>query len=619
MAQQLSPEILQGLNRVLDITVLDTFQPNAGGQDRLFRTKAHEVIALGGNSSGKTFCLMVKAGFKVVPAYDMYGKKTEYTIDPFHKVRIPKEGSEVWISSWSEKVQISNIEPVYERVLGPYEKNKKVESGARLWSEFEGGRIVFKWQTRGIQDYRGAKENLILLDEPHSPAIYNECKMRLGTKNGTIIYGLTPIADPQAAGSDVADIVWLHENIVEPYLENRNDFSDREVIFMKMEENRGHVKVEQMKERMKGMSPEERNIRETGYYVHYAGNTFFDPQMLADIAAYLKRHPEESTPQYGYLTYDDTERDEFKVVFKETRPDFPEKPEGEFIIKIWEHPIDRNSMYITPEYFIGGDAAEGSVGGDYSAAYVMKGTTGEVVAAIHGHLSEIEFARQLYLLGMYYCRPDYRPAMLAVETSNVGKTTVSYLVTGHTKLNIPKYGIDRLYHRPKPSDIDRGISITGQVPGWYTSQGTRPHLLTAMRRALVTCWEAIQHEEPPTIPDLWLVEEARRFVRTKNKFQATPGVSKDDRLFALAIAEKCREQYYHIPHEDIQAFDNADESLAYFDDKGNMLWNSERLYNQVMQRRHVKDGKLDRIKLMTGGYDARRQREVRRAVSESGR
>ena len=91
---------------------------------------------------------------------------------------------------------------------------------------------------------------------------------------------------------------------------------------------------------------------------------------------------------------------------------------------------------VRPQFFIGVEVAQGKLGGDYTCAYVMR-DNGQIVASLHGHLSEIDLARELYLLGMYYCDANYEPATLAIEVVNAGKTTQSYLISGNSDLGIP--------------------------------------------------------------------------------------------------------------------------------------------------------------------------------------
>ena len=563
------------------------YEPNPGGQELLDRSQKHEIIFSGANDAGKTYSGLRMLACHLVAEKDINGDRTGFTIHPHRRIRIPRAGMECWISCWSEKIQIDNIKQVYEKLLAPFETKKQVEGGARKWAEFgEGadysGRIDFKWQAAGENAYRGPKKHFILCDEPHKKAIYNECRMRITKYRGTILSTLTPLLDEDSTGASLADIQWFWEDIIIKKLEHPGDYPERDVIFCKLEENAAHVDVAFHLEMMKGMGEAERSIRETGMILPYSKRACFDSDMLATLAQYLKSNPEEVAPEYGELEYDEKERDDFKVQFIPNGMEhFPDKPKGQWALKVWERPIDRQGI-IRNNYYIGVDVAEGKLGGDYSCAYVRK-QSGEMVACIHGHLSELELARQLYLLGMYYCTNDYKPAMLAIEVVSRGLVTQGLLLRGNDEFKVPKYGLGRIYHRPSTTDILKSIRISSGEPGWYTSSKTRELLIGAMRRGIVTAFDAIQRGVPCPIKDIGLIEEARRFVLSKRgKYEATPGVSFDDRLFAWSIAQMCIEQYTPRKRVEEMLEPQIDDDLNFYvADDGTVQMNIDGILNRA--------------------------------------
>jgi len=538
-------------------TRVEEFRPNAGGQELFARSNAHEIILSGANSSGKTYCGLMMCAWHILPEKDTLGNPTGYTIHPHRRIRVPSHGIEGWVSSWSEGVQRSNIKPVYDKILAPYETHQKYENGVRKWADFETGRIIFKWQTMGVDAYKGDKENFIHMDEPHKPALYNEAKARLIARKGTMWTTATFVVDETYTDLQIGDVLWMQEKIIDPWLEDRTKFPITDVIFLSADENKGYIDVDFMRKLFSNMSLEEQTTRLTGRLVTHFGQCCFDTDKLKALADYLRTNPRVSAPMYGHLEWDYDERvegeeDRWGVVFSRdtnNRETFPHKPKGEFIIKIWQHPIEKGTAFIRPEYFMGCDAAEGKRGGDYTAVSVVRGDTGEEVAALHGHLSEIELAQQLQLLGRYYEAKDGRNAKLAIEVNNIGKATQSYLINGLEEQGIHKYGMDRLYHRPSAEKMQRGNKILGTVPGWYTSSATRDFVLTAMRRILLDGYNSLFDPPPDTDPyavvkDVGIVEEARWFQLSKaGKYEARAGVSHDDRLFARALAEICRNQY----------------------------------------------------------------------------
>jgi hypothetical protein len=572
-------------------TRVTEFRANPGGQELFERSLAHEIILSGANSSGKTYCGLIMCAYHLLPEKDQFGNPTGFTIHPYRRIRIPRHGIEGWISCWSEGVQRSNIKPVYDKILEPYETGKKVESGVRKWADFETGRIIFKWQTMGVDAYKGDKENFIHMDEPHKPFLYNEAKARLIARMGTMWTTATFVVDETYTDMQIGDVLWMQEKIIDPWLEDKSKFPLTDVIFLSAEENKGYIDVDFMSKLFANMSIEERTVRLTGRLITHFGECWFDNEKLKRLADYLRTTPGVSVPQYGNLSWDYDSRvegteDRWGVRFTEDRQTFPDKPKGEFTIKIWQHPIEKKTAFIRPEYFIGVDAAEGKRGGDYTGVSVVRGDTGEEVAALHGHLSEIELAQQLQLLGRYYETKDGRNAMLAIEVNNIGKAAQSYLINGLPIHGIHQYGIDRLYHRPSAGRMQKGVRILGTEPGWYTSSATREFALTAMRRVILDAYTCLFDPPPDTAPhakmkDAGHIEEARWFQLSKTgKYEARAGVSHDDRLFARAIAEICRDQYAYKPQHrgDVKEVESTDPYIVRKD--GTIEINDEVMFKQ---------------------------------------
>jgi hypothetical protein len=539
-------------------TRVTRFRPNPGGQEVLMACPKHEIIVSGANACGKTYCGIMLCAWHIIEEKDKLGNPTGYTIHPHLRLRVPRSGIEGWISSYSEKVQHSNIKAVYDKILGPYENQgnckTKTEGGVRHWAEFPGGRILFKWQTRGVQGYQGDKVNFAHLDEPHKPNIYNETKLRLPNKGGYMWNTATYVMNEQYTDLQLSDVMWMQKEIIQKWIrepDKEKVYPETQVIFIGMAENAAYTDFDLALALTANMGEEERDTRLYGKIVGHIGTCWFDREKLGTITSYLRANPEVAVPQYGHLFYDyDESNDDWKIVFNEDIRDFPDNPKDEFCIKIWQHPIGKNTPFIRPEYFIGVDAAEGKRGGDYTAVCVIRGDTGEEVAALHGHLSEIELARQLYMLGMYYCTSDYEPAMLGIEINGIGKATLSYCINGLPTQNIPPYGISRLYHRPSATDMERGVGFISNDPGWYTNPRTRPMLTAAMREIILRAYEGIADprdgQEPfSIIKDIYLVDsEAQNFVLSKRgRYEAREGVDHDDRLFARAIAEMVKNQY----------------------------------------------------------------------------
>ncbi len=566
-------------------TVLNVFQPNSGGQQSFFDSNKHELILSGGNHSGKTFAGVVRSAYHSIPEKDKLGKRTGFMMNPYQRLRVPYDGIIGWISTHSAQVQRETIQPVVERVFGPYIIDKKVERGTYEWFKTDGGIIFFKKQEATVDSYTGTKLNFAQLDEPHEHDIYNEIKARISMRNGYMWTTLTPAVDPKdpEAWLKARRIRWMKDELVDPWLANQSVFPQVEVIFMDITENKYITNMDFINDLYASLSAEERRIRKTGMFVDFLGSSLFSEDMLTALDMYLKKNKQETTPEFGILSYDDKESDDnWKVTFVETVSNFPERPKDSWIIKVWEHPL-KQQLGIHTDYYIGVDAAEGKRGNDYTAVYVKRGDTGAIVAALHGRIDEIELARQLWLLGHYYCSGWDNPAMIAIEVVNVGKVTLSLLVNGNPNNNVLKYPNNRLYRRPTIEDLKLGKHIPSEDYGWYTSAQHRSFLTTAMRESMIAAHKSLP-QEVCLIPDAGLVSEAKTFImNTQGKYEAL-ATCHDDRLFASSIADMAMKQgKFKKPIYKPYIVESQIEETYYYKD-GQLILNVDKL-----RRDHKKD------------------------------
>lgn len=533
-------------------TVLDKFTPNPGldgepgGQEIFFETMAKEIILAGGNSSGKSWCGMIQSAFHILPEKDENGDKTGRTIHPNKTLRIPTTGIEGWMSSYSQDVQRDNLRSIFDKVFGPYVRERDIRDGIMHRAMFEGmdprypSWINCKWQTQGPKAYAGPKKHFIYLDEPHSRAIYRECQFRL-TKGGVMWICMTPVVDADSPMLS-RDVIWMRNDIIEPWERDPTMFPQRIVIYVDVEENYRHIDEEQVKAILAGLSPVERKIRKSGLFLVYTGKSCFNRQMLLETKDYLQENIQEASPKYGVLLEDLQEKPGHQVKFVEDEEIdyFPDKPDGEYAIRIWELPVPREGLQDNPGYVIAVDVAEGKPGGDYTCAYVFRRDTKAIVACLHGHLPEEQLAKELWLLGHYYNSgtPQFKPAWLAIEIRNQGNITQTYLIRGYAELGIKKYPIGRIFHRPTDTDLKKGMGY-GTAPGWDTHVGTRSHVVAGARRAMVEAYREISNDRLCSIPDLACIDEGLGFVMDSNgkKYEGHP----DDRIITLGIGHAVME------------------------------------------------------------------------------
>lgn len=177
------------------------------------------------------------------------------------------------------------------------------------------------------------------------------------------------------------------------------------------------------------------------------------------------------------------------------------------------------SIWVEPKagqrYVIGADVADSGVGGSRSAAVVIDARTLRHVATLVGLWEPYTYTRLLVDLGK-----RYHMALLSPERNNHGISVVE--------------GLSRLYQYP---NIYR-TRLKGQGEqrlGWITNAQSRPLMLDTLRGALADGSFLTQDEE--LVAELWTFEEDEL---GRGRAAAS---SRDDLVFAPAIAVICREQF----------------------------------------------------------------------------
>ena len=202
-------------------------------------------------------------------------------------------------------------------------------------------------------------------------------------------------------------------------------------------------------------------------------------------------------------------------------------------LDIWEFP-DWDSNYI-----LAADVALG-VGQDYSAAVVMD-TNRKVIALYRdNYIDPSKFGDLLFYLGRYY-----NNALLTVESNSMGVATLSRLA---------QMNYINLYKQTKISAISKE---EGMVPGFKTTQVTKPHIIGNLKNAVEN-------------DDIWIasrtiIQELKDYVSTDSgRTEAAPGCH-DDTIMATAIAlETLRTHYDKLTMNKVPWSQKADNFL--FDD-----------------------------------------------------
>jgi hypothetical protein len=209
-------------------------------------------------------------------------------------------------------------------------------------------------------------------------------------------------------------------------------------------------------------------------------------------------------------------------VLREMRP---KEPQGFYSVEVSKsgsrYDLDTGGdlvVYKMPErdatYSIGADVAMGLEHGDWSTAFVLDASNGDVVAVYRGKPDPDYFGK--ILAGMGYM---YNYALVTVEANNMGHTTIKTL---------QRMRYSRMYRRR--TQLKRTVTAT-ETLGWYTSHGNKADLLNQLGVWIRT--HNVPHE--PTINELKTFRREQK--GEKVKLQGSPY---DDLVMGLAIAVESR-------------------------------------------------------------------------------
>lgn len=179
-------------------------------------------------------------------------------------------------------------------------------------------------------------------------------------------------------------------------------------------------------------------------------------------------------------------------------------------IKIWKQPVEGR------KYLATSDVASGT-SSDYTTICVVDLETGEAVAEFKEKITPQEFTPILKELGEYY-----NTAILCPEMNSYG------LIVSET-LRKEKY--PKLYFESMNSilEVETYEAEQFEMPGWKTTDGTRPDMLAKLDYMLSTNKLKINSKE--------FLSELKHFVWKNNKPQAAKNKN-DDLVIAYAIAAK---------------------------------------------------------------------------------
>lgn len=177
-------------------------------------------------------------------------------------------------------------------------------------------------------------------------------------------------------------------------------------------------------------------------------------------------------------------------------------------IKIFEEPQEG-----VPYVLAGDTAGEGS---DNFTAQVINNITGKQVAVLKQQYSELEYAQQVYCLGLYY-----NTALIGIETN----------FSTYPNEKLQEWDYPNLYIREK---ADTYVNRYNKSFGFKTTPVTRPLILGQLQEIVI--------EEIDNINDIDTLREMLTFIKNKvGRPEAEVGFH-DDLVMALAIVYYIRTQ-----------------------------------------------------------------------------
>jgi hypothetical protein len=169
-------------------------------------------------------------------------------------------------------------------------------------------------------------------------------------------------------------------------------------------------------------------------------------------------------------------------------------------LQIWFPPIAGK------EYVVAVDTAGGGPDGDFAAMQVIEMESGLQCAELRQRLGTLELAKISAELAR-----EYGGALVAVERNNHGAGVLAYMDS------VEQYA--RVYEK-------------AGVPGWLTTAGSKPRMVSRMGALLV--------ESPEMFYSRRLLAECRTFVTLAGGGMGAANGTHDDCLMAMAIGQAVR-------------------------------------------------------------------------------
>ena len=497
------------------------WKPNPGGQLKAWTSLKDIVFISGGNRSGKSTLLCYLAAATMLPhptdkEYSLYPCKADWDqLDPFvneetEKLRLKRKvtlPAIVWFSTKNMSGHKDVAMRYFPELFDGYIEKEEWSDEPGVWSRVvltNGSELHLKSAGQGLGGFQRSNIDLMINDEPFPNTIYGEQLARLLDRHGRMIIGATAVTstmDTQA----YRESEWLIETFAEPA--KRGELPPNvEQISIPLAEN-PHVDSDYADAMYEMLPDVERRARLHGEMITLQGECFFNRDVINDLSK------EGFPPEVGYVN------DELEFVPDEYRGKLP-------TFKIWQHPQEGMN------YMIGVDPSSG--GADPSCCRVWSDNPKMLVAELRGWVSEDQLAHELSNLCKYYGKNTgdkrLQNVMVAIEV-NQGRLTLSAMQHGNTELGVTE-PLPRIYYRPKPTHLSRGLHFPSDQPGFQTTPASRSFLLSSAQNAIIYA----SVSDNVVMPDIsGFQEDYNWFIWQNGKPQAKTGYH-DDRVIADGLA-----------------------------------------------------------------------------------
>jgi len=469
----------------------------------LTETKRPFIFLHGGNGAGKTTLGSYWAAMPLIPLNPLTGELRE--------------------NVYGERYNIYAVGPKYDHVkqnMMPAMRkwlpkgHYKEHISDRMWVDKEDQWAIF-WKSvdQGVDAFQGVEINRAWVDEePKDADVWSEILARTFRRLAQVMVTMT-------AHSGTA---WLHSWIFSP---DEYPMEEKLLVSMAVDENpyyglcncnhakmehankgpcqfsgcrcpkfdngRGRQKLKRMMAQYHGI---EFQIRCKGQYLLLAGKPVIAPEVR-------ERHESrQANPQCGYLDQE--------LVFVDCRD--PEDDEA------WLRVLQPPEPGV--EYIIGADVGGGNPVGDYHAAVVLRGDTGQQIALIHTR----SYEPRNYGLFLVQTARWYNDAFVVVEANNHGISAID-------RMYELQYG--NLYLR---QHLESSTGKVSEKKGFWTDKKTKPTAVNLMVHLLSR--DDVRVYDPIIVGEMYHYTWLKENREGNNGIGAASAKAHDDAMTALFLA-----------------------------------------------------------------------------------